>query len=264
MWAICNEIKGNENKEFGIQIEGDPDYAANKYNDHLLATVPKLLKYLIHVLFDWKVNANIKSIFLTPKTPDEISEIAKQLKNKHSSGYDEILTSIVKIAIPHIQNVLCSIINNSFKYGIFPDHLKIAVIIPLYKKGNPENFDNYRPISLLPGLSKIFEKAMYSRLTTFLKQCNIFNECEHGFLAGKSTQTAIFRYVQYILEHLKKGKIGLGMLLDLSKAYDCLDRALLMRKLEMYGARGNAGKWISPYRNCTRQHTWAALIYSIC
>lgn len=106
----------------------------------------------------------------------EVCEISKQIKNKHSSGIDEIPTSIVKVSIPTIAKVLCHLINNSFKYGIFPDQLKTALIKPLYKKGDPNSIENYRPISLLPSFSKIFELCICRRLMDFLNKCKILNK----------------------------------------------------------------------------------------
>ena len=253
MWAICKEINGKHAHHSDIEVEGDPEYIANEYNKHLLSIVPELLNDLMCVPFNSTIKENPRSMFLKPVTPNEISEIAQKLKNKHSSGFDEVPTSIVKIATIEVKNVLCYIINNSFSYGVFPENLKIALIKPLYKKGDPENLDNYRPISLLPGFSKIFEVAMSERLVNFMNECNLFSNCQHGFIRGKSTQTAIFDFIKSVLQHLENDELALGLLLDLSKAYDCLDRDLLIRKLEMYGIRGNAKEWLAAYLRDRRQ-----------
>lgn len=253
MWAICKEISGKESTDSDIKIEGNSECIANKYNEYLLSVIPELLRKIPNVPFSCRMEDNVKSIFLRPVLPKEILEISNKLKNKHSSGIDEIPASIVKLAAPVLAHVLSYIINGSFKYGIFPDRLKIALIKPLYKKGNPKNLDSYRPISLLPGFSKIFELAMSDRLLNFLSESNIFNPCQHGFLKDKSTQTAIFDFIKYIIDHIEDGDLVLGMFLDLSKAYDCLDREILIKKLEIYGIRGNAKEWLSSYLDNRKQ-----------
>ena len=86
----------------------------------------------------------------------------KNIKNKNSCGIDEIPTSIIKLSIPFVGDILCYLINNSFKNDVFPDQLKVAAIKPILKKGDPESLNSYRPISLLPGFSKIFEIVMTS------------------------------------------------------------------------------------------------------
>ena len=107
--------------------------------------------------------------------------------------------------------------------------------------------ENYRPISLLPSFSKLFELAMCRRLMDFLNKCNILNKHQHGYLPGKSTQTAIFQFTTAILKHLENNNLSLGICLDLSKAYDCIDRDLLVKKLNLYGIRGNALKLFESY-----------------
>lgn len=93
---------------------------------------------------------------------------------------------------------------------------------------------------------------MSTGLINFFNSCDLFSQHQHGFLKGRSTQTAIFAFLTNILEHFENGKIALGMLLDLTKAYDCLDRDLLIRKLE-YGVRGNVVNWFKSYINNRRQ-----------
>ena len=155
----------------------------------------------------------------------------------------------MKISVNVCKNILSHLINSSLKYGIFPENLKVALIKPLYKKGDPESMDSYRPINLLPAFSKLFEMVMSERLTNFMQECNLFCESQHGYLRGKSTKTAIFEFVKAVVDHFENGNLALGMFLDLSKAYDCLNRELLIKKLEMYGIRGNAHRWLVSYIN---------------
>ena len=148
MWSICNEILGKNISRDDSKISGEPTKIANQFNEYLLNIVPELLENLEKKHFFCNISVNSQSMFLRPVTTHEICNLAGQIKNKHSSGIDEIPTSLVKITIPYISNVLCFLINNSFKNGIFPNQLKTAVIKTLYKKGNPET------ISLTPCILK--------------------------------------------------------------------------------------------------------------
>lgn len=164
-------------------------------------------------------------------TNSELLDLANKMKNKYSSGDDQIPTSIVKLSTSKTVEVLNYIINNSLKFGIFPNQLKLAKIVPLHKEGSLDNLNNYRPISLLPSFSKIFERVMCSRLISFMNKCELLSTTQHGYLKGRSTTTAIFQFTKVILDLFEEKKLSLGMFIDLSKAYDCIDRELLLNKL---------------------------------
>lgn len=247
MWAISKEITGNNHSKSEIALEGNAGTIADKYNEFLTGVIPDLLKTLDPIPYTLNVPYNNQSMNLLPLTPKELCELAADIKNKHSCGVDEIPTSIIKNSIPEIKMILCYLINNSFKYGIFPTNLKLALIKPIYKKGDTEKMDSFRPISLLPGFSKVFELAMCKRITKFMNDCHLLNNSQHGFLKGKSTQTALYQFTKCILDFFEKGEAAFGLFLDLSRAYDCLDRDILLKKLEMYGVRGQALHWLRSY-----------------
>ena len=117
----------------------------------------------------------INSFGLIPASCNEILDVTKNFETKNSAGYDNVSTKIMKSSINQIVEPLCSIINNSFSNGIVPHNLKIAKVCPVLKCGSPELFNNYRPISLLPGFSKIFEKLVYNRLINYLNSRNILS-----------------------------------------------------------------------------------------
>ena len=104
------------------------------------------------------------SIFLNPITDEEIIEIVKDAKTKYSKDHDSIDMSLVKLVIPYIVKPLKHIFNISLQKGVFPDRMKIARVIPIFKTGDVQEFSNYRPISILPQFSKILDKIFHSRL----------------------------------------------------------------------------------------------------
>ena len=121
------------------------------------------------------------------------------------------------------------------------------MVIPVHKKGDKTNINNYRPISLLSSFSKIIEKIMLSRLTSFLQSHNILNDCQHGFQKHKSTLTAIFNFTNTLYNALDKGEQAIGLFYDLSKAFDTIDHNLLLSKLFSQGIRGTAQMWIASF-----------------
>lgn len=167
-------------------------------------------------------------------TEEEIMNIVKNLKNKHSSGYDNIPTSIIKLFINEIITPLTHAIISSFKSGIFPDALKIATVKPLYKKRNMSEIENYRPISLLPSFSKIFEKCLSDRLMNYFIRNDLLHKNQHAYLKGRGTHTAIFEFTEKIIQALEDKNHVMGLFLDLTKAYDCVNHEILLRKLKLY------------------------------
>lgn len=168
----------------------------------------------------------------------EIIDIVRCLKNGTSAGYDDINITVVKKTIHLICVPLCSIFNSCLSTGIFPNQMKIAKVIPVFKSGDRTNVHKYRPISVLPIFSKKFEKCLYKRLRTFLTSCNILSENQHGFRMRHSTTTALLNFVDKVSYAIDSRQFTIGLFLDLSKAFDTLDLVILLRKLEAYGIRG--------------------------
>ena len=118
---------------------------------------------------------------MAPTTPQEVHKITSSLKAKKSCGHDDISTSFLKNINGEVATPISILINNSFAECIVPDILKIAKVIPIYKSKDKDEFINYRPIFLLPALSKVLEKAMHIRLFSFLKTNNILYQSQYGF-----------------------------------------------------------------------------------
>ena len=153
------------------------------------------------------------------------------------------MKSIINILIKPIT----IIINQMLETGVFPDKLKVAKVIPLFKKGDPTLLTNYRPISLLPSLSKIFEKVIYQQLYAYFENLNLFFKGQYGFRKGHSTEMASLELVDRILSFMDNGDTPNGIFLDLSKAFDTLNHNILLHKLKHYGLSKNSTGLIKKY-----------------
>ena len=148
---------------------------------------------------------------------------------------------------------MADIINLSLLKGIFPDKLKIAKIIPIFKAEDPNFFVNYRPISLLSNFSKFFEKVMYNRLVEFAEKHDILYRCQFGFRKNHSTSHALIYLVNKIASAIDQHETTVGVFLDLSKVFDTLDHQILFAKLEHYYMRDVALQWFKSYFSCRQQ-----------
>ena len=143
------------------------------------------------------------SLFLAPTTNNEVFNALVALKKTNSTGPDGIANKVLQLAAYLIAEPLAHIINQSFLSGIFPTAFKTAKVIPIFKTGKSDDVQNYRPISLLNNLSKIFEKLMYKRIVEFFNKHNLLYDNQFGFRKGHSTVDAIFSSLNMI--RIEKG-----------------------------------------------------------
>ena len=184
--------------------------------------------------------------FLEPVSTLEVEYHIKNLKNSKEC-IDNISVSIFKEFQEFFSHIIADLINTCFETGLFPDSLKKAIVLPLFKKDNPDLMTNYRPISILPKLSKIIEKCLKSRLVHYFTRNNLFNQVQFGFLAEKSTQDAILHLTEKIYRNLHDNLSTLAVYIDFSKCFDTLNRDILIKKLEIYGIRGPPLKLLISY-----------------
>ena len=159
---------------------------------------------------------------------DEVSSVIQSLKNGKSCGPNSIPIKLLKILDSLISVNLSTLISESFETGIFPDKLKIAEVIPVFKKGLATKKSNYRPISLLSIFSKVFEKLMYKRLYSFLEVCELLFNMQFGFRNGHSTDHALLSLTENIKSSLDKNRFGCGIFIDLQKAFDTVSHDILL------------------------------------
>ena len=167
-----------------------------------------------------------------------------------SCELDPIPTELVLKHLDTLLPVLTSIMNNSLVSGVMPEALKQAMVKPLLKKDNldPEMLSNYRPVSNLPFLSKVIERAAASQLLQHVNEYNLLDEFQSAYRPGHSTETALLRLVNDIREAADRGEVSLLVLLDLSAAFDTIDHSRLLERLRLRcGISGSAMAWIKSY-----------------
>jgi hypothetical protein len=256
IWSIVKE-KTNKNskrsvKNLSLNINNtlvqEPHLVADAFNEYFVSVGEHDAAGEPFAAPSVPVSSFIQnSFYLKPVDIKEVIQIIKKLKNKMSFGFDEIPPMLIKKCSQELALPLTLLINQSFNEGVVPDKLKISVVKPIFKSGDTTKTDNYRPIALLPSFSKIFETAMTNRLSSFCEKFNIIDDNQNGFRRNRSTTIAVFKYNQKILDIINKKNYAVGILLDMSKAYDRVLPNVLLKKLYSIGIRGVAHDWIRSY-----------------
>ena len=161
-------------------------------------------------------------------TENDVIGIINGLASKSSCGYDNISLKLLKDAKAVLSKPISVIINQMFSTGIFPDKLKLAKVLPFYKKGEKALLKNYRPISILPSISKIFEKVIFNQVYQYFSHNNLFYPSQYGFRSVHSTEQAVLEIVDRVIQDMDKGNSPINVYLDLSKAFDTLNHEILL------------------------------------
>ena len=162
----------------------------------------------------------------------------------------------LKLCKSALSPFLAQIFKLCIRKDTYPKSLKCAQVVPIHKGGQKDLCNNYRPISLLSPINKIFEKLLYSRLYSYIEQHNVLSEHQCGFRSGLSTSLAIYDMHENFLQNTEKGLTTCAVFCDLSKAFDTLDHEMLLWKLEhFYGIRGLPHKLLTSYLQDRQEYT---------
>ena len=192
------------------------------------------------------------TLFFDPVTTCEIRQLIEGLSN-NGIGWDGIPSTLVKKCTHLLQLPLTHIFNRSLETGYVPWQLKTAKVSPIYKSGQSDKFNNYRPISVLPTFSKLLEKIVNKRLISFMNSHNILYPFQFGFRKGHSTEHALIHTMSEIVNTLDNGNFALSLFMDFSKAFDVVSHQILLSKLQHYGIRGISHTWFSNYLSGRKQ-----------
>ena len=184
---------------------------------------------------------------------DYVVKSLRKLDVRKSTGTDEIGPRLLKMAGPFIADSLTYICNLSIKTGAFPMKWKEAKVKSLHKGGSPKDLNNFRPISILPVLSKLFEKHAFESLMNYLEKYKLLYNTQSGFRPNHSCETALIHMVEKWLKALDKGELVGVLLVDFRKAFDLVDHSILLSKMELYKLNQNSIKFFKSYLSNRQQ-----------
>jgi hypothetical protein len=246
-WKIINELSGRARDHSAIIIKDsngnfifDSQEIAHAFQEKFISIVgAKPSRHVIRNHIYLGICGEISFVF-DEITPYSIFVTIGSLNNKKSTGYDGISNNVWKgvseLACVH----LCNIFNNMLRSGIYPSRLKKAVVVPIFKGGDAFELSNYRPISILPSVDKIFEKILYEQINSRLESNNIHDPLQYGFRNGRGCQEAIAMLLHQVSVEINCKKSVLVVSFDIAKAFDSVNISILMRKLYLLGFRGRS------------------------
>ena len=211
----------------------DVDEIVNSFSEH------KSIKFIK------SLNHDCENFTFSPVSSQDVLTIMMELNGKKATGYDQIPPKLLKLGATVICGHIQYLFNACLQSSVFPSSLKCAEVCPIYKKSDTLNVSNYRPISVLTCISKIFEKLMVKQLSLHFE--NVWSPSMSGFRKGYNCQDVLLRLVENCKKRADEGIMSGVILTDLSKAFDTLNHALFIAKLNAYGVSTHACKFIASY-----------------
>lgn len=215
--------------------------------DHVDSKVPE------HIFFN-----------IPPIHEQRVHKMLLNLNTSKSTGLDDIGPKFLKLSANIIYPYIHHILNLSISQGIFPVEWKTAKVKPLFKTGAKHDINNYRPISILPTLSKLIEKHVHDSFMSYLNQYDLLIKSQSGFRKRHSCETALVHILDKWLKALNDGYIIGVIMVDFKKAFDLVDHSLILQKLKLYKCSDTAITWFSSYLNDRMQKVTVNGEMSLC
>ena len=262
-WKSINNLLGRQNKPTVVNeliLDQNnftsPKDIAEGFNDYFSNIGPNLASKIDSSNYNFETYVkNGKSEFAAfqPVTVSHVCRLLLGLSGNKATGIDKISCKIIKKAAPIISDSLTLIFNQAITLSSFPDEWKMAKVVPLYKNGQRNIPGNYRPISVLPAISKIMERILYDQLYDYLTKFELLSDSQFGFRKFHSTASALLDCTNDWYVNLDRKMFNLVVLIDLKKAFDTVDHQILLRKLELYGIKGQALTLLKSYLTNRKQ-----------
>ena len=258
IWKIINEVS-SRSKNTNINISSVKTELGNTiteakelseaFNTHFVEIGPKLASKIPQgsSSFSDYIDKAKTTFTLQRTTPDEIIEIVKSMSSNKATGLDNISCRLLKVAAPIVSKSLAFVFNKSIETGIFPTDLKFAKVTPIFKANEKDNLNNYRPISVLPAVAKIFERITYNQLYAYLNGHKLLSNFQSGFRPLHSTATALLEATSNWLSNMDSGLLNSVTFLDFSKAFDTVNHGTLLEKMSFYGICDKSIQWFNSY-----------------
>ena len=261
-WQLIHDLCGTKNSKrnitslrVGNNLVTSDQEIANEFN-HFFNNIATDLDSELPLSQDSPdqfVKRNSNSFYFFPISPENCSVLIQRLK-KTKCGIDEMPPSIFSSMSGILSYPVSILINASIECGKFPDVFKLARVTPVFKRGDKADPSNYRPISSLPYLSKIFERYVTNQITSFFSKFNIISKSQFGFQKGVSTADALIELTESIYQSLNNKSHHISILIDLKKAFDTMNHNILLNKLYLYGIRGLPLAWFRSYLGQRRSY----------
>ena len=245
-WDIINTVIDRKKSHQKTEPDMMNQEKANRFNK-FFANVGKQIQDNLKLNIETIDFQGLTGFQFQDETNQSIEKMISSLKPNTATGNDDISTRILKDASHTISPYLCSIINLGYKIHEFPSSMKKATITALHKKKDVNLISNYRPISILPAISKIIEKSATNQLVRYLEENNILSTNQHAYRNRHSTVTCLAEVVDLLYKLWDDQKYAAIISLDLSKAFDSISHQLLLNKLAKQGLSENAILWVKSY-----------------
>ena len=263
-WKTMKKILPGEKKSSvikNIQVDGklctNNKKIANAFNMFFTSAVTRLRQSLDlgsnERRFTHVVNRSLPDFKFKMVDESFTSNALRQLKTSKASGLDGISPRLLKDAAEVISKPLTQIINASLSQETVPHEWKHARVTPLFKKGVSTDMDNYRPISVLPVVSKLLERAVHHQLYSFCNEHKLLTPFQCGFRSNHSTEFAAVAFSDFVRRGMDQGLLTGAVFIDLRKAFDSVDHDLLLNKLESYGLKNTELNWFKSYLSDRKQ-----------
>ena len=251
IWQILKDVT-NKNYRDEVLPDNPNKKTANQFNT-FFAKVGKQVQDQLNIKIDMPDLEKSGQFKFSNETESKIDALIKRIRPDVATGCDEISSRLLQAARPAIIDNLKDMVNLSYKTETFPEALKKAHVKALHKEGDNNNPAQYRPISILPTISKIFERSASDQLAEFLiKNLKLTNN-QHAYKKSFSTVTCLFEFIESIRHHMDKKDLVAVASLDLSKAFDSLSHALILDKLIQKDVDKSVAKWIKSYLENRKQ-----------